>query len=416
MRDHVVMVGGGVAAMRCAFELREQGFDGRLSVLCAETTPPYDRTLVSKALIAGDPVADERLLLRSRDAYDDADIELRLGVRATGLKAADRRLLLADGTRMRYDRLVLAVGGEPARPPRLMADGVVTLRELGDAQRLEPLLGGVERVAIIGGGFIGTEVTSMVVARGLEATVVDAALPFAPLLGERVAERICAMHRARGVTFITGTPVDRVRPIGPAFRVDLADGRHVAADVVVVAVGMRPATGWLNRSDLRATQGVPVDPGGRTRAEGVFAAGDCALVLDPVSGRHVSGEHWDAAARHGVLVARSVLGLPLPDPRVPYFWSDQLGMKLQMIGRVHGAQTVEIEEAEPSPAFIARYRRRGRLVGVFAAGVPRAIGRARRELEAPASSGDANGLPRPPERVRSRREFARPDVIEQARR
>jgi 3-phenylpropionate/trans-cinnamate dioxygenase ferredoxin reductase component len=413
MREHVVIVGGGVAAMRCAFELREQGFDGRLSMLCAETTPPYDRTLVSKALIAGDPVEDERLLLQSRDAYDDAVVELRLGVRATGLEAADRRLLLADGTRMPYDRLVLAVGGEPARPPQLMADGVVTLRELDDAQRLEPVLGTAERIAIIGGGFIGTEVASMVVARGLEATVVDAALPFAPLLGERVAERICAMHRARGVTFITGTPVERVRSAGPAFRVDLADGRHVPADVVVVAVGMRPATGWLERSDLRATRGVPVDPGGRTRAEGVFAAGDCALVLDPVTGRHVSGEHWDAAARHGVLVARSVLGLPLPGRRVPYFWSDQLGMKLQMIGRVHGAQTVEIEEAEPSPAFIARYRRRGRLVGVFAAGVPRAIGRARRELEAPVSS--ANGLTQPPERVRSRREFACPDVVEQAR-
>jgi 3-phenylpropionate/trans-cinnamate dioxygenase ferredoxin reductase component len=117
MRDHVVIVGGGVAAMRCAFELREQGFDGRLSMLCAETTPPYDRTLVSKALIAGDPVDDERLLLHSCNAYDDAAIELRLGVRATGLEAADRRLLLADGTRVTYDRLVLAVGGEPARPP-----------------------------------------------------------------------------------------------------------------------------------------------------------------------------------------------------------------------------------------------------------------------------------------------------------
>jgi 3-phenylpropionate/trans-cinnamate dioxygenase ferredoxin reductase subunit len=416
MRDHVVIVGGGVAAMRCAFELREQGFDGRLSMLCAETTPPYDRTLVSKALIAGDPVGDERLLLQSRNAYDDAAIELRLGVRATGLEAADRRLLLADGTRVAYDRLVLAVGGEPARPPTLMADRVVTLRELDDAQRLEPVLGTAERVAIIGGGFIGTEVASMVVARGLEATVMDAALPFAPLLGERVAERICAMHRARGVTFITGTPVDRVRPAGPAFRVDLADGRHVPADVVVVAVGMRPATGWLNRSDLRANQGAPVDSGGRTRAKGVFAAGDCALVLDPVSGRHVSGEHWDAAARHGVLVARSVLGLPLPDPRVPYFWSDQLGMKLQMIGRVHGAHTVEIEDAEPSPAFIARYRRRGCLVGVFAAGVPRAIGRARRELETPASTGGANGLTQPPGRLRSRRECECPDVIEQARR
>jgi NADPH-dependent 2,4-dienoyl-CoA reductase/sulfur reductase-like enzyme len=415
MPDQVVIVGGGVAAMRCAFELRERGFDGHLSMLSAESAPPYDRTLVSKALISGDPVDGERLRLQSLEAYDDAGIELRLGVRATTLEAADGRLVLADGSRVAYDRLVLAVGGEPARPPQLMADGVVTLRELGDAQRLEPVLAAVGRVVIIGGGFIGTEVASMAVARGLDATIVDAALPFAPLLGERVAERICAMHRARGVTLLTGTPVDRVRRTGPAFRVDLADGRHVPADVVVVAVGMRPATHWLDRSALRATRGVPVDPGGRTRVADVFAAGDCALVLDPVTGLYASGEHWEAASRHGVLVARSVLGLRAPEPRAPYFWSDQLGMKLQMIGRVHGADSVEIEEAVPSPCFIAHYRRRGRLVGVFAAGVSRAIGRARRELEGAPESDGANGLPRPPERVHGRREFAYPDVIELAR-
>jgi 3-phenylpropionate/trans-cinnamate dioxygenase ferredoxin reductase component len=414
MLDQVVIVGGGVAAMRCALELRERGFDGKLLMLSAESTPPYDRTLVSKALIAGDTVDAERLLLQPLEAYDDAAIDLRLGVRATALEAADGRLVLADGARVAYDRLVLAVGGEPARPPQLMADGVVTLRELGDAQRLEPVLGSVERVAIIGGGFIGTEVASMAVARGLETTIVDAALPFAPLLGERVAERICAMHRARGVTLLTGTPVERVRRAGPSFRVDLADGRHVAADVVVVAVGMRPATRWLDRSELRASQGVPVDPGGRTGVAGVFAAGDCALVLDRLTGRYASGEHWDAAGRHGALVARSVLGLPAPEPRAPYFWSDQLGMKLQMIGRAHGADSVEIEEAEPSPCFIAHYRRRGRLVGVFAAGVPRAIGRARRELQR-APERDGNGLARPPARVHGRHEFAYPNVVELAR-
>jgi NADPH-dependent 2,4-dienoyl-CoA reductase/sulfur reductase-like enzyme len=213
--------------MRCALELRERGFDGHLCMLSAESTPRYDRTLVSKALISGDPVDAERVLLQSLEAYDDAAIELRLGVRATALEAADGRLLLADGSRVAYDRLVLAVGGEPARPPQLMADGVVTLRELADALRLEPVLGAVGRVVVIGGGFIGTEVASMAVARGLDATIVEAALPFAPALGERVAERICAMHRARGVTLLTGTPVDRVRRAGPAFRVDLADGRHV---------------------------------------------------------------------------------------------------------------------------------------------------------------------------------------------
>ncbi len=220
------------------------------------------------------------------------------------------------------------------------------------------------------------------------------------------------MHRAPGVTLLTGTPVDRVRRTGPAFRVDLADGRRVLADVVVVAVGMRPATRWLDRSALRATWGVPVDPGGRTGVAGVFAAGDCALVLDPATGCYASGEHWDAASRHGVLVPRSVLGLGAPEPRAPYFWSDQLGMKLQMIGRVHGADSVEIEDAAPLPCFIAQYRRRGRLVGAFTAGVPRAIGRARRELKGVPESDGANGLPRPPERVHGRREWAFPDVIE----
>jgi 3-phenylpropionate/trans-cinnamate dioxygenase ferredoxin reductase subunit len=414
MSDQVVIVGGGVAAMRCAVELRERGFDGHLRMLSAESTPPYDRTLVSKALISGDPVDAERLLLNSPEAYNDAAIELRLGVRATALEAADRRLLLADGSRVAYDRLVLAVGGEPVRPPRLMADGVVTLRELGDAERLEPVLGAVGRVVIIGGGFIGTEVASMAVARGLDTTIVDAALPFAPLLGERVAERICAMHRARGVTLLTGTPVDRVRRAGRGFRVDLADGRHVPADVVVVAVGMRPATRWLDRSALRATRGVPVDAGGRTSVEGVFAAGDCALIPDPVTGHYASGEHWDAASRHGVLIARSVLGLRAPEPRAPYLWSDQLGMKLQMMGRAHIADSVEIEDAAPSPCFIAHYRRRGRLVGVFAAGVPRAIGRARRELQCAPESDGASELARPPARVHRRREFAYPDVVELA--
>jgi 3-phenylpropionate/trans-cinnamate dioxygenase ferredoxin reductase subunit len=416
MPDQVVIVGGGVAAMRCAFELRERGFDGRLTMLSAETTPPYDRTLVSKALLSGDPVGAERLLLQSLEAYDDAGIELRLGVRATALEAADRRLVLADGSRVAYDRLVLAVGGEPARPAPLMADGVVTLRELGDARRLEPALDAAERVVVIGAGFIGTEVASIVAARGLDATIVDAALPFAPLLGERVAERICAMHRARGVTVLTGTPVDRVRRAGPAFRVDLADGRCVPADAVVVAVGMRPATRWLDRSALRAARGVPVDRGGRTSVAGVFATGDCALVLDPATGRYASGEHWDAAGRHGVLVARSVLGLPAPEPRAPYFWSDQLGTKLQMIGRAHVAHSVEMEEAQPSPCFVAHYRRRGRLVGVFAAGVPRAIGRARRELDRAPESDGAGRLPRPSVRVRGRHELAYPNVVERTAR
>ncbi len=406
MLNRVLIIGGGVAAMRCALELRRHGYDGGVRMVSAEATPPYDRTLVSKELLSGDPVNDQRLLLQPPGVYEDAAIELQLGARATALDVRGRRVDLADRSQLAYDRLVLAVGGEPVRPPRLTAHGVVTLRELGDARRLAPLLDTAERVVIVGGGFIGTEVASIVAARGIHATVVEAAMPLAPL-GEEAAERICDMHRARGVTLLDRAPVDRVRRDGRAFRVDLVDGRRLPADLVVAAVGMRPATRWLATSALRSSHGIPTDADGRTAARDVFATGDCALAPDPLTGHFTTTEHWEDAARHGVLVARSVLGQPRPRTRPPYFWSDQLGMKLQMVGRTRGAESIEIEDVEPSPCFIARYRRDGRLVGLFAAGVPHAIGQARREIDA--------GTHAPVERRNGAHRFAYPAVTEIAR-
>lgn len=381
MTGHVVIVGGGVAAMRCAFELREQGHSGRISMVSAESTPPYDRTLVSKDLLSGDPVDSDLLLLQPAEAYADAAIDLRLGARATGLETRRRRLALADGSSIAYDHLVVAVGGEPVKPPDLVTDGVLTVRELGDAHRLDSMFRSLKRVVIIGGGFIGTEIASTSIARGLETTIVDAELPFASRLGDNVAQRISTIYRANGVTLLTGTPVDRVHRSASEFRVELADGRHAPADLVVVAVGMRPATGWLGGSELRVVGGIPVDMAGRSNVEDVYAAGDCALFQDSITGRSAIGEHWDMAGRQGIVVARTLLGLDPPRSRVPYYWSDQFGVKLQMIGHVDGADSVEFEDVGAPHCFIARYRRRGRLLGVFASGVPRVVGQARRELE-----------------------------------
>ena len=379
--NRIVIVGGGVAAVQCAFELRRQGYDGHLQLLSAESSPPYDRTLASKGLISGQPVLPEQLFLKAPDAYRDADIELRLAARVSSLDAAAHRIALADGTRVGYDRLVLAVGGEPVRPSRLVCDGVVALRSIDDAKGLSSMLADAERVVIVGGGFIGTEVASSAVARGLDVTVVEADRPFAGLLGERVAERICAMHQDHGVSLITASPVDSVERDGSGFRVRLCDGRRLAADVAVVAVGMRPATAWLADSALRAPTGVPCNADGRTALPDVFAAGDCALARDDTVGGYVTAEHWDVASRHGTRVACTILELPAPAPRAPYFWSDQLGHKLQLVGRTGPADTVEIEESTPSPCFLARYLREDRLVGLFGVGAPAAIGQARRELE-----------------------------------
>jgi NADPH-dependent 2,4-dienoyl-CoA reductase/sulfur reductase-like enzyme len=381
--NRIVIVGGGVAAVRCAFELRRQGYDGHLHLLSAESTPPYDRTLASKALISGQPVLPEQLFLQKPGAYRDADVDLHLQARVSSLDVSEDRLQLADGSRVNYDRLVLAVGGEAVRPARLFAPGVVALRSIDDANKLSSMLGRAERVVIVGGGFIGTEVASTVVARGLAATIVEADRPFAALLGTAVADRICAMHKDHGVSLITGSPVDSVRRDGAGFRVDMGDGRRLAADVVVVAVGMRPATGWLTTCALRAPNGVPCDIDGRTVVPNIFAAGDCALAWDEAVGGYVTAEHWDVASRHGIRVARAILGLPAPAPRAPYFWSDQLGFKLQLVGRTSPADAVEFEESAQSPCFTARYLRAGRLIGQFAVGAPLSIAQARRELESP---------------------------------
>jgi thioredoxin reductase len=407
----VVIVGGGAAAMCCAFELRDLGCEDHLEMLCAEDTPPYDRTLVSKALISGDDVGPERLMLAPAQAYADQDIELRLGSRATALDVPARRLTLADGSRVAFDPLVLCMGGEPVRPPRLTVDGVVTLRDLGDAQRLAPMLDSGRRVVIVGGGFIGTEVANMAVTRGLDTTVVEAELPFASLLGEHVAQRLCAMHRRRGVTLLTGTLVDLVRRDGSALRVDLVAGRRLPADVVVVAVGMRPATSWLAGSPLGAEKGIPTDACGARASRGSSPPATARWSSTPSSVGTPPPSTGRSAGRQGKLAARSVLGLPAPRSRAPYFWSDQLGTKLQLIGRTRSADSLELEEAEPAPGFIARYRRRGRLVAVFAAGAPRAIGQARRELDRSASEPETGA----PEPLGGPREFAYPAVIELAR-
>jgi hypothetical protein len=260
----VVIVGGGAAAMRCAFELRDLGCEDHLEMLCAEDTPPYDRTLVSKALISGDDVGPERLMLAPAQAYADQDIELRLGSRATALDVPARRLTLADGSRVAFDRLVLCMGGEPVRPPRLTVDGVVTLRDLGDAQRLAPMLDPGRRVVIVGGGFIGTEVANMTVTRGLDTTVVEAELPFASLLGEHVAQRLCAMHRRRGVTLLRGR-----RSIGCA-----TSARRYGSTSSTAAASRRtwwssrsacdrPRAGWRGRRWARRRGSPPMPAGAR---------------------------------------------------------------------------------------------------------------------------------------------------------
>jgi NADPH-dependent 2,4-dienoyl-CoA reductase/sulfur reductase-like enzyme len=375
--DRVVIAGGGVAAQRCAFALRELGYERAVTVLSAEREAPYDRTLLSKRMI--EQRSTEVAPLRPRGSYEDAGIDLRLGTAAAALDARGAAVVCADGTRVPYDRLVVATGGEPLLPRALAAAGVQTLREADDVERLLASLAGAERLAVVGGGFIGGELASAVRRLGLEVTLVEAAAaPLAPLLGAEVGEQLAALHAAHGVQLRLGAAARGVERSGRGWRIALDDGDAVEADVVVAAVGMRPRVDWLRGSGLELTHGVETDAHCRTRLPGVLAAGDCARWHSPRHGTAMRAEHWDVAARHGVAAAAAALGeVDAFDP-VPFFWSDQHGVKLAMAGTPAGWDDVRVERDDGG--VTASYYRAGALSAVFSTADVRRVVAARREL------------------------------------
>lgn len=377
----IVIVGGGVAATGCAFELRACGYDGDVVLLAAELHAPYDRTLLSKDLLLG-AVELEDIVLRGAAEYAEHGIELRLGAPALGLDCAERQVLLADGSALRYDRLVIATGGKPAIPAALRHPGVLLLRELDDARALASALGRGGRLTVIGGGFVGAEVAAAARAAGLEVTLIEALeAPLARALGAEVGARIAALHRAHGVDVRTGTPVAALRSAGRHVEVVLADGRRLVADTTVVGTGMAPATSWLEGSGLELDGGVVTDALCRTSAPGVLAAGDCARWWNPRYGSLMRVEHWDTARRHGTAAAHAALDDGQPFAPLPFFWSSQFGVRLQWIGWAAGWDGVEIRDGTAAGCFVARYTRGGRLVAALAANEPRAIVQARRELQ-----------------------------------
>lgn len=382
----VVVVGGGVAAQRCVFGLRDGGFDGRLTMVAREPELPYDRTLLSKDLLTAEQ--PDLRPLKPRAAYDELAVELREAA-ATGLDVAERRVLLSTGEALPYETLVVCTGGAPRLPSALSCPGVLLLRELSDALALRRALDRCQRLAVVGGGFIGGEVASSAAARGIDVTLVEALdQPLAAVLGPEVGARVAALHEENDVRVVTGCAVRAIRQHGPGFELDLADGSRLSADTVVVGAGMVPATDWLRDSPLRLEDGVVTDEACRTNVPGVLAAGDCARWWHPEYDVSLRIEHWDTAGRHGAAAARTALGDDSPFAPLPFFWSDQHGVKLQWVGYAPAWDEVEIDDVDAPRSFSARYLRDGQLLGVLAVGQPRLVAAARKELQgsAPAAA------------------------------
>ena len=260
----IVLVGGGLAATRCAQTLRGKGYDGRFTVVCAEEHPPYDRPPLSKGQLAGGDTAPA--LLRPAGWWAEQDVELRLGRRATGLRPHERRVGLNDGSELAYDRLLIATGSAPRPAPGALAgrDGVHTLRDLDDTLRLRAALTPGARLLVIGAGLIGLEVASTARQLGCEVTVLEAAdRPLGRALPPALADWLIDLHRRNGVRVELGARIASVEGEPSVRAVVLADGRRIASDVVLAAIGVDPDTAWLAGGGLPA-DGVPVDARGET--------------------------------------------------------------------------------------------------------------------------------------------------------
>jgi len=389
----VAIVGASLAGLSAARALRAQGFDGKLVIVGDESRRPYDRPPLSKGFLVGD-VAEADLALESDD--DDLDADWLLGSPASRLDVACGAIELADGTRISADGVVLATGSRARRwPGGDQLAGVHVVRTVDDALALREDLRAGARLVVIGAGFVGAEVASTARTLGLEVTVVEAApTPLAVQLGEQLGAVVSSAHTANGTTLICGVTVAGLTGehrslragVGPdrVTGVDLVDGRHLPADVVVVGIGGIPNVDWLHGSGLNLGNGVLCGAGGETTIPNVVAVGDCAAWHDEAHGVAHRVEHWTGAfERPATAVATLLAGGSHHGGavRAPYFWSDQYGTRIQFAGATRDGDEVTVEEGScDDRCFLAAYRRDDRLVAVLAVDQPRSFARWRRQL------------------------------------
>jgi NADPH-dependent 2,4-dienoyl-CoA reductase/sulfur reductase-like enzyme len=377
----VVIVGGGLAAQRCAEALRRRGYEGPVRMVCAEPEPPYDRPPLSKGVLAGTDAAED-LAYRPAWWYEEKRVELLLGTRAAALDPSRRRLLLDSGVALPYEKLLLATGGTARRLPFLEGyENVHYLRTLGDARRLRGALRDGARLAVVGAGFIGQEVAATARRLGAEVTMLEALeTPLAPILGTELGGWFAGLHAEEGVRVLTGTLLEGARGGDRVEELALADGRRLACDAVVVGVGTTPATAWLEGSGL-GPDGIRTDAAARTSLPGVFAAGDASIPFEPRLGAHARTEHWDAAAWQGAAAAKSMLGEYPGTSPLPSFWSDQYGLRIQYVGHARRADAVTLDGDLAGRDFEAVFTRSGVPVAGLAVGRPRAIPALRKRID-----------------------------------
>ena len=386
MNERILVVGGSLAGLRTIQALRREGHTGPLTLIGAETHwPPYDRPPLSKQVLLGS-VDHEQVRLR---VQDDPGMKVLAGWRATALDLGTRTVAVHDGSSVEYDRLVIATGAQPRTLPGLAGlRGTHVLRTLDDSLRLRSDLSHARRVAVIGAGFIGCEVASACRTMGIDVSLIDALpLPLSPL-GDTIGTYLVGILSDAGVDLHLGRAVSGPVGTDQVEGLVLDDGTRVAADVVVMGIGVAPATAWLESSDLTLLDGVVCDSsclavGGDER---VAAVGDVARWDHPRAGL-IRVEHWTNAAEQASHAARALLLGPETAGAfgpMPYFWSDLFGVKLQLVGFCRPGQSVRVIEGSMSERrLVATYASEGMVEAVLCVNMPKRLAEWQARLAAP---------------------------------
>jgi 3-phenylpropionate/trans-cinnamate dioxygenase ferredoxin reductase component len=332
-----VIAGASLAGAKAAETLRKEGFDRPLILVGEEAERPYERPPLSKDYLLGKAERDV-IYVHPLQWYAEQGIDLRLGVRVTGVDPAARQVRLADGSVLGYAKLLLATGSSPRRLPVPGADqdGVLYLRRVADSDQIKQAFQAAIRVVVIGAGWIGLETAAAARAAGVEVTVLEAAeLPLLRVLGREAAQVFAGLHRDHGVDLRFGVQVAEIPGSGGrADGVRLGDGSHVRADAVIVGVGITPNTHLASEAGLQVGNGVVVDASLRSSDPDIYAAGDVACAYHPGLGRHIRVEHWANALNQPQAAALAMLGHEVAYDRVPYFYTDQYDLGMEYAGYV----------------------------------------------------------------------------------
>jgi 3-phenylpropionate/trans-cinnamate dioxygenase ferredoxin reductase subunit len=362
MSTTFVIVGAGMAGGKAVETLREEGFDGRIVLLGAEPDRPYERPPLSKDYLRGEAERNSIYLQEDPGWYDEHDVELRTSTVVDSLDVNGRAVVLAGGERIDYDALLLATGAEPKRVPVAGADlqGVHVLRTAEDSDTLRAVLDAGGRLTVIGAGWIGCEVAASARQKGMDVTVIEPqSVPLERVLGPELGAFYRDVHLEHGVAMRLGDGVEAIEGDGRAERVRTSQGATVECDAVVIGVGVAPRTA-LAEGILDVDNGILVDAGLKTSADGVFAAGDVANVDHPVLGR-LRVEHWANALEQGPAAARAMLGQDVSYDRVPYFFSDQYDVGMEYAGNSSPDDEVVFRGDRAGGEFIAFWMRDGRV-------------------------------------------------------